>query len=283
MFRLEIKTMSRSDGRTAIGSAAYRSCSKLVEDATGIVHDYRNKEGHVFNAIIQPDGDIHLESSTIWNHAESLETRKNSTVAREFLLTLPRDLPKDVQQQMSIDFTRWLVQKYSFRAEINIHNPTINQRKKYARYRGVEFIDTGEQPHAHILVTTRNIFEEKTRALDDKYNLGPKHLAEAKEQWRIMLNSEFKRHGIDTVVTFEDGKIVYTHSKENINRSNAINMLVFENNAAGEAEDELRELRKTIARQERMSKFQHSGISSLKPKKEGKHNESMRQSGSAPS
>lgn len=281
MFRLEVKTMSRSDGRTAIGSAAYRSCSKLVEDATGIVHDYAKKEGHVFNTIIQPDGDAPLSSSEIWNHAESLETRKNSTVAREFLLTLPRDLPKDIQQQMTVDFTHWLVQKYSFRAEVNIHNPTINQRKKYARYRHVEFVDTGEQPHAHILVTTRDIFGEKTRALDDKYNLGPQHIAEAKEQWRTILNHEYKRHGIDTVITFENGKVVYTHSKDNAERSNVINALILENNAAGEIQDELRALHKTLARQERMSKFQHPNISSSKSKKGG-HHENMRTPGTSP-
>ena len=45
IYHLTAKMVKRADGQNAVGSAAYRSASKFYEKATGIIHDYRDKEG----------------------------------------------------------------------------------------------------------------------------------------------------------------------------------------------------------------------------------------------
>lgn len=47
IYHLSIKIISRSGGRTAVASAAYRSGEKLYNEETGITHDFTRKKGGI--------------------------------------------------------------------------------------------------------------------------------------------------------------------------------------------------------------------------------------------
>lgn len=55
IFHCSIKIISRTSGRSAVASAAYRSGEKLHNDETGITHDFTKKGGVVFSEICIPD------------------------------------------------------------------------------------------------------------------------------------------------------------------------------------------------------------------------------------
>ena len=46
-FTPSLQTISRSAGRSAVAAAAYRACVKLIDQTTGLIHDYTKKKGHV--------------------------------------------------------------------------------------------------------------------------------------------------------------------------------------------------------------------------------------------
>ena len=94
IYHLSVKTVSRSAGRSATGAAAYRSGERIVDERTGEVHDYTRKGGVLFSEIVTPVDapEWAFDRSALWNAAEQAETRKNSTVAREFIVALPAEL-----------------------------------------------------------------------------------------------------------------------------------------------------------------------------------------------
>ena len=94
--------MKRSEGRNAVASAAYRSASALYEEATGITHDYRHKQGVAHTEILAPEGAAAwvFDRRTLWNTVEAAELRKDSQVARDVEIRLPVEL--NAQQQIAL-------------------------------------------------------------------------------------------------------------------------------------------------------------------------------------
>ena len=158
-YHLSAKTISRSQGRSATGATAYRSGARIIDERTGIVHDYQRRRGVEATFLLLPANvpDWASDRARLWNAAEQAETRKNSTVAREFEIALPAELDAEQRQRLAADFARELVLRHGCAADVAIHRPgrTGDQRNH----------------HAHLLLTTRRLtaagFTEKTRELDD--------------------------------------------------------------------------------------------------------------------
>lgn len=160
IYHLSIKTVSRSAGRSATAAAAYRAAERITDERTGEIHDYSRKGGVESAEIILPDNAPEWASdrAALWNAAEQAETRKNSTVAREFEIALPADLPAEERRRLATDFAREIVERHGCAADVCIHA------------QGKE--GDNRNHHAHILLTTRSLgadgFTKKTRELDDR-------------------------------------------------------------------------------------------------------------------
>lgn len=50
-YHCSIKIIGRSDGKSAVASSAYRSGEKLMDDRTGLIHDFTKKRGVVFKEV----------------------------------------------------------------------------------------------------------------------------------------------------------------------------------------------------------------------------------------
>ena len=150
-FTPSLQTISRSAGRSAVAAAAYRACVKLIDQTTGLIHDYTRKGGHIETILIGAD-----DISELWNKAELAETRKNSTVARELMLPLP-DAWNDAQRRECVlDISNHLHATYGVAVSSSIHGPNKHHRNG----------------HCHMMFTTRTVdadgnFGKKTRVLDD--------------------------------------------------------------------------------------------------------------------
>ena len=53
IYHCSIKLIGRSGGRSAVASAAYRSGEKLLNEETGILHDFTRKSGVVMSEILK--------------------------------------------------------------------------------------------------------------------------------------------------------------------------------------------------------------------------------------
>ena len=95
IYHLEGKIISRSQGRSSVAAAAYRAAEKMVDERTGLTHDFTQKEHDVAHAeILLPEGAPAwmAERSELWNHVEHIEKRKDAQLAREFNITLPKEI-----------------------------------------------------------------------------------------------------------------------------------------------------------------------------------------------
>ena len=186
IFHLSVKTVSRSAGRSATAAAAYRAGVEITDERTGEVHNYRRKSGIESAALFLPADapEWASERAKLWNAAEQSETRKNSTVAREFEVALPAELSPDQRRELAHDFTRALVKKYGFAADCAIHLPGK--------------AGDSNNHHAHILCTTRKLtvegFAAKTRELDDRAT-GAGQVLVCRELFARMTNSALEKHG----------------------------------------------------------------------------------------
>ena len=150
-FTPSLQTISRSAGRSAVAAAAYRACVKLIDQTTGLIHDYTKKKGHVETILIGAD-----DISELWNEAELAETRKNSTVARELMLPLPDQWTDNERRECVRDIAQHLRDTYGVAVSGSIHAPNRHDRNN----------------HVHMMFTTRTVdelgnFGKKTRILDD--------------------------------------------------------------------------------------------------------------------
>jgi len=134
-----------------VAAAAYRACVKLIDQTTGLIHDYTKKKGHVETILIGSNN-----ISELWNKAEAAENRKNSTVARELMLPLPDQWTDDERRECVRDIAQHLRDTYGVAVSGSIHAPNKHHRNN----------------HVHMMFTTRTVdelgqFGKKTRILDD--------------------------------------------------------------------------------------------------------------------
>ncbi len=183
-YHLAVKTVSRSVGRSATGAAAYRAGVSITDERQGIVHDYTRKQGIEHSAIILPAGapDWAADRAALWNAAEKAETRKNSTVAREFEIALPAELGGEQRRELAMSFAREISERHGVAVDVSIHAPHRDGDDR--------------NHHAHLLATTRQLtpegLEAKTRELDQKQS---GEVERWRERWAEIQNIALERAG----------------------------------------------------------------------------------------
>lgn len=186
IYHLSVKTISRSDGRSATAAAAYRAATTIVDERTTHVHNYSRKRGVVSTHIVLPvDAPLWAhDRARLWNAAEQAETRKNSTVAREFEIALPSELTPLQRQKLATQLAQEIVSRHGCAADVAIHTPSHQGDQR--------------NHHAHILLTTRKLSENgfgaKTRELDDK-KLGRELVQYWRERFAQLQNHYLAKSG----------------------------------------------------------------------------------------
>lgn len=143
-----VDIVARSKGHSVIAKAAYNARDKLQDEYYGKTHDYSKKTDLVFSKIFLPEH-IPKEFSNreyLWNEVEKIEKSKNSQLARNLLFELPRELNEQDRIKLISEFIEENFTSKGMIADCNIHNPPAS--------------DNEEQPHAHILLTLREMDSE---------------------------------------------------------------------------------------------------------------------------
>jgi outer membrane murein-binding lipoprotein Lpp len=144
IYHCSIKIIKRSQGRSAVAGAAYRSGEKLTNEWDGIMHDYTKKGGVVHSEILLP---AHAPPnfsarSTLWNSVEKIEQSRNAQLAREIEIALPAELDRNMQIQLVRTYVRDAFVSAGMCTDFSIH-------------------DKGDgNPHAHIMLTLRPLNEK---------------------------------------------------------------------------------------------------------------------------
>lgn len=201
IYHLSTKPVSRSSGRSATASSAYRAGVELTDNRTDTNHDYTKRSGVVTADCfaVKDNQKVSLSRGELWNKAEEAERRKDARTAREIVINLPYELDKDARVKLVDDFAQTLAKKYDCGIDYAVHLPDKQGDQR--------------NHHAHILMTTRAIELDQNGAIEltDKTSLElsnrklkelelPKtqeQIKELREEWAQLTNERLAEHGID--------------------------------------------------------------------------------------
>ena len=146
IYHFSTKVISRSTGRTAVGAAAYMSCSAMTSEYDGVHHDYTRKAGLGYAQVFVPDNAPRewLNRENLWNAVERAETAKDSRLARQFIMALPVELDLYQQIFLVMEYAQDNFVKEGMCADVCIHNNDPNN------------------PHVHIMTTVRPLNPDGT-------------------------------------------------------------------------------------------------------------------------
>lgn len=150
IYHCSIKNISRGKGQSAVASSAYRSADKLEDMETGIIHDYRKKNGVVFSEVIlcKYAPESYQNRETLWNAVHKVESQSNARLAREWEVAIPNELDLEQSKKLVHEFAQSLADE-GMCVDANIHWKQGNH-------------------HAHILGTTRPLTKNGTWGQKEK-------------------------------------------------------------------------------------------------------------------
>lgn len=160
IYHLEGKVISRSQGRSSVAASAYRAAERLIDERTGLTHDFTKKEPDLIHAeiLLPKDAPEWMQNrEKLWNHVEQIENRKDAQLAREFNIALPKELTHEQNIKLAQSFVQKEFVDQGMVADMCLH-------------RGHK--SSEEQPHVHVMLTLREItpegFGQKAREWNDK-------------------------------------------------------------------------------------------------------------------
>ena len=271
LFHLNVKQIKRSQGQSAIASAAYRAGEKLSSEYYGEIADYTHKGGVICSEILLPDHvpREYADRETLWNTVEKVERGKNAQLAYSFDVALQNEFSMDENIALARQFLREHFVSRGMIVDFAVHLPDKE--------------DGGiENPHFHIMAPIRPIEEngkwgnkQKREYVLDEYGKripdgkgdyvfnavpttdwgSPDTLEFWREQWANLCNSKFEekglpvridhrsyeRQGLDILPTIHEGPTVRAMEKKGIRTEKGeFNRWIKATNNA------IREIKKTI-------------------------------------
>jgi len=168
MYHLTMKSKSRGAGQSAVAAAAYRSAECILDERTGLTHDFTRRRGVEHVEIALPSGaqaDWAKDRAKLWNAAERAEVRKDARVARVIGFGVPHQITAEQRLEATRLFAQALADRYGGAVDFAVHSP---QGKSDIR-----------NHHAHLLMTTRVV---------EAQGLGAKTQIERENKWLLSQN-----------------------------------------------------------------------------------------------
>ena len=159
IYHLSAKIVSRAQGQSVVASAAYRAADHLQDQRIGKTFDYSHKRGVEHAEILAPEGAPAwvFDRQQLWNAVEAVERRKDAQLARELEIALPVALTRQEQIALVRDYAQRTFVSQGMVVDVAVHR------------------DNEENPHAHLLMTTRGLsgdgFGRKQRAWNERSQL----------------------------------------------------------------------------------------------------------------
>jgi hypothetical protein len=180
------KIISRAKGQSAVACAAYRSGEELEDERYGKTHNYKRKEKILYTGLEAPEGAKNYTRQELWNEVEKIERRKDSQLAKEFILALPHELSSIQQKAIVQDIAKYLTDQGMY-VDWAVHGAP-----KHGDKRNI---------HAHILTTMREVtakgFENKNREWNSK-------------EWL----KNFRQHTLDVINKHLENKLEFIENNE---------------------------------------------------------------------
>ena len=153
VYFLRARHISRGKGGRVTRAAAYRAGERILDQRTSETHDFSDRRDIPYKEVVlpadltgRPDMAWTQDRSTLWNAAEHAGLRRNSRLAREWLVFIPPELTPAQRAQLVRTFASELAEKYRCAVDACIHEPRPGADSR--------------NHHAHLLMTTREVTPE---------------------------------------------------------------------------------------------------------------------------
>jgi hypothetical protein len=150
VYFLRAKHVSRGKGARVTRAAAYRAGECIRDERTGEVHNFSDRRDVAYREVVLPadlagraDMAWTQDRAALWNAAEYAGLRRNSRLAREFLVLLPPELTPTQRTGLVRNFATELTDRYRCAVDLCIHEPRPGADAR--------------NHHAHLLMTTREV------------------------------------------------------------------------------------------------------------------------------
>ena len=163
--------ITRRKGLSAVGRAAYMSCSRMRNERTGVLYNYTRKPGLVWQAVFLPDNAPRAwtDRSVLWNAVEARESTTVSHLAREVVVALPIELSAPAWISLLREYIFEQYVALGMCADVSIHNTD------------------GTNPHAHILLTGRPLLPDGSWA----QKVEKVYICTRNEEQKLILATEY--------------------------------------------------------------------------------------------
>ena len=142
-FNISVLTKNK---QSVVAKAAYTTGTSIYSERDLETKSYKKREEQPESFILAPKNAPEWvnDREKLWNEVEKVENRYNSQIAKEIKVALPIELNNEKQAELLLEFVNENIVSRGIVADISIHR------------------DREENPHAHILITTRPFNEDGT-------------------------------------------------------------------------------------------------------------------------
>lgn len=143
IYHLAVKTVKRSDGQSAVGSAAWHARETLYDERLGKKHRYGHFRDLADSEILIPENapDRLKDRTILWNEVERFEKRKDAQLARVIEISLPVELNWEQRKSLVREFAQTIFVNEGMIADIAL-------------------IEKESNPYATIMLTMRRVTGE---------------------------------------------------------------------------------------------------------------------------
>lgn len=151
LYHFHVEQIKRSEGRTAVASAAYRAGEKLHNLWDGETHDYTRKGGVILTEIFLPEHAPKRLSDryTLWNEVEQVEKRADAQLAYSFDIALQNEFSLDENIALAREYVQEYFVSDGMIVDLAVHQPDREEG-------GIQ------NPHFHVLVPIRSLNKDGT-------------------------------------------------------------------------------------------------------------------------
>ena len=188
IYHATMKSFSRGKGDSSVAAAAYRAGFVLVDESTGLGHDYSRRHGVAFYQMLAPRGAPQwcLDAKEFWVANEAAETRKNARVCREVEVSLPQSLDEAQRRILALALGQFLVDRYRVAVLVAVHTPSkLGDQRNH---------------HVHLLMRAREVGrdglgERACQEFDARRGGGTRELRQIRKHIAEIINKHLAQAG----------------------------------------------------------------------------------------
>ena len=195
-YHLEVSVVSRKKGRSIAKLASYISGESLYDAYKDRTH-HHHRQDVLYWKIFQPDNvpSEFYNLQSLCDAIEGAETRYDARLAREFIGSLPNELPTQELIQVVNEFIITNFIEHDLCAIAAIHEGRNERTPEKSN------------PHVHIIVPTRTIGPEGFHQKKDREHDRREYITIWREQWAFVQNQAYERNGVSIRVSHESLKV----------------------------------------------------------------------------